>query len=299
MSAAMLCESIWVDRPKYEEAEAHYQRFLAGTVGGSHGTEKKGSSFSPVQEIANARKKIQQTLNTALTSTTASAGGNNRIAQLEEENRELKKGIIVIIIQTLQEEMKVFMAGPPPSPSNFCTHLYFSTVSEELKTALQKLTLRVDQLEKGNKPQGSSQPSKPQMKEESKEDEDDEDFDLFGSDDDEDEEEDEVTKERLAQYAAKKAKKPALIAKSNIILDIKPWDDETDIAAMEKAVRSIECDGLEWQASKIMPVAYGIKKLQISCKVEDEKCGTDFLEEKITEIEDLVQSVDVVAFNKL
>ena len=52
----------------------------------------------------------------ALTSTTASAGGNNRIAQLEEENRELKKGIIVIIIQTLQEGMKVFMAGPPPSP---------------------------------------------------------------------------------------------------------------------------------------------------------------------------------------
>ena len=61
----------------------------------------------------------------ALTSTTPSAGGNNRIAQLEEENHELKKGIIVIIIQTLQEEIKVFMAGPPPSPSNFCIHLYF------------------------------------------------------------------------------------------------------------------------------------------------------------------------------
>ncbi|RMX55302.1 hypothetical protein pdam_00017797 [Pocillopora damicornis] len=256
MSAAMLCESIWVDRPKYEEAEAHYQRFLAGTVGGSHGTEKKGSSFSPVQEIANARKKIQQTLNTALTSTTASAGGNNRIAQLEEENRELKK------------------------------------VSEELKTALQKLTLRVDQLEKGNKPQGSSQPSKPQMKEESKEDEDDEDFDLFGSDDDEDEEEDEVTKERLAQYAAKKAKKPALIAKSNIILDIKP------ILLPWKRL-FVQLNVMDWSGKQIMPVAYGIKKLQISCKVEDEKCGTDFLEEKITEIEDLVQSVDVVAFNKL
>lgn len=40
-----------------------------------------------------------------------------------------------------------------------------------------------------------------------------------------------------------------------------------------------------------MPVAYGIKKLQISCKVEDEKCGTDFLEEKITEIEDLVSII--------
>ena len=28
----MLHESIWVDRPKYEQAEAHYQRFLAGTI---------------------------------------------------------------------------------------------------------------------------------------------------------------------------------------------------------------------------------------------------------------------------
>ena len=37
----MLCESIWIDRPKYEEAEAHYQRFLSGAVGGSHGLEKK------------------------------------------------------------------------------------------------------------------------------------------------------------------------------------------------------------------------------------------------------------------
>ena len=42
MSAAMLCESIWTDRPKYEQAEAHYQRFLAGTVAQPpHGTEKK------------------------------------------------------------------------------------------------------------------------------------------------------------------------------------------------------------------------------------------------------------------
>ena len=41
----------------------------------------------------------------------------------------------------------------------------------------------------------------------------------------------------MAAYAEKKSKKPALIAKSNIILDIKPWDDETDLAEMEKCIR--------------------------------------------------------------
>ena len=39
-----------------------------------------------------------------------------------------------------------------------------------------------------------------------------------------------------------------VIAKSNIILDVKPWDDETDMVALEKNVRSIEMDGLLWGA---------------------------------------------------
>ncbi|EDV23620.1 expressed hypothetical protein [Trichoplax adhaerens] len=90
-----------------------------------------------------------------------------------------------------------------------------------------------------------------------------------------------------------------VIAKSNIILDVKPWDDETDMAEMERLVRTIESDGLLWGPAKLVAVGYGIKKLQISCVVEDDKVGTDFLEEKIVEFEDLVQSVDVAAFNKL
>ncbi len=36
-----------------------------------------------------------------------------------------------------------------------------------------------------------------------------------------------------------------------------------------------------------------------SCVVEDDKVGTDFLEEAITAFEDYVQSVDVAAFNKI
>ena len=41
-----------------------------------------------------------------------------------------------------------------------------------------------------------------------------------------------------------------IIAKSSITLDVKPWDDETDLEAMEKAVRSIVADGLIWGPCK-------------------------------------------------
>uniref|UniRef100_A0A3P9HQP6 Eukaryotic translation elongation factor 1 beta 2 n=1 Tax=Oryzias latipes TaxID=8090 RepID=A0A3P9HQP6_ORYLA len=130
-------------------------------------------------------------------------------------------------------------------------------------------------------------------------DEDDDDIDLFGSDEEEDTEAAKLKEQRLAEYAAKKAKKPALIAKSSILLDVKPWDDETDMAKLEECVRSIQMDGLVWGQSKLVPVGYGIKKLQISCVVEDDKVGTDILEEQITAFEDYVQSMDVAAFNKI
>lgn len=56
-------------------------------------------------------------------------------------------------------------------------------------------------------------------------DDDDDDIDLFGSDE-EDEEAERIKQERLEAYAAKKAKKPALIAKSSILLDVKPVRNE-------------------------------------------------------------------------
>ncbi|XP_012691142.1 elongation factor 1-beta [Clupea harengus] len=131
---------------------------------------------------------------------------------------------------------------------------------------------------------------------------DDDDIDLFGSDEEEEESEEakRLNEERVAAYNAKKSKKPTLIAKSSILLDVKPWDDETDMVKMEECVRTIQMDGLIWaQASKLVPVGYGIKKLQIGCVVEDDKVGTDQLEEAITAFEDYVQSVDVAAFNKI
>lgn len=82
---------------------------------------------------------------------------------------------------------------------------------------------------------------------------------------------------------------PALIAKSNVILDVKPWDDETDMKAMEAEVRKIEADGLLLGAAKLVPLAYGIHKMQISCVIEDDKISVDWLQEQIEAIEDYVR----------
>ncbi len=113
---------------------------------------------------------------------------------------------------------------------------------------------------------------------------------------------------------------PSIIAKSNIILDVKPWDDETDMKELEKAVRQVVMDGLVWGAckfffkiskitvklriyvftdfkfcqivsAKLVPLAYGIHKLQISCVVEDEKVSVDELQETLQEIEEYVRTL--------
>ncbi|CAD0113443.1 unnamed protein product [Aureobasidium uvarum] len=116
------------------------------------------------------------------------------------------------------------------------------------------------------------------------EEEDDDDVDLFGSDDEEeDAEHARIREERLKEYAAKKAGKTKPAAKS----------------ILEANVRSIEKDGLVWGASTLVPVGYGVKKLQINLVVEDDKVSLDELQEQIAEDEDHVQSSDIAAMQKL
>ncbi len=145
--------------------------------------------------------------------------------------------------------------------------LYY-IVTDDLKKLVLDLEKRVQQLEKG----GSAAPA---AKEAAPADDDDDDVDLFGSDSEEEEDEEKarVREERLKAYAEKKAKKPGPIAKTSVLLDVKPWDDETDLDEMLKAAKSIEMDGLLWGAHKQVPLAFGIKKLQVMCVVEDEKVG--------------------------
>lgn len=268
-------EKIWFDKPRYDEAERRFYERMNGTSGTSQSTGDVGAN-SILKDIARARENIQKSL-----AGTPSTNSNNATDQSE----------IVSRIKNLEHENE---------------SLY--KVVEDLRAALSKLECRVAVLEKSPAPvtpaptipvpytngttveQKSSTPDV-------KEDDDDDDIDLFGSD--EDEEEDKLKQQRLKEYAERKAKKPTIIAKSSILLDVKPWDDETDMAKLEECVRSVQVDGLLWGTSKLVPVGYGIKKLQIACVVEDDKVGTDLLEEEITKFDEFVQSVDVAAFNKI
>ncbi|XP_045120944.1 elongation factor 1-beta'-like isoform X4 [Portunus trituberculatus] len=282
MALELAHENIWFDKWRVDDAERQfYEKKSSPAVGLSCARQsctgqvlgldyKEGSGLGSVaSQIAKARQEIKNSLVSASHTTggQVSADVLNRLTKLESENSALSK-----------------------------------TVSTLEKTVVQ-LVKRLEALECGGKTTVSattstSAPSKPEPMEE---DDDDDEVDLFGSDDDEEEDEAaaKVREQRLKEYAEKKSKKPGPIAKSSVLLDCKPWDDETDMAEMEKEIRKIEMDGLNWGAAKLVPLAFGIKKLSILCVVEDEKVSIDDLIEKIQENEDFVQSVDIAAFNKI
>jgi elongation factor 1-delta len=263
---------VWLDRHVYEGAELEYHTLLAGQ---KFGGQSNSSKSTLVNEIAKAREQIQKSLKSEVQSTNNDSALAARLATVEAENQQLKK------------------------------------VTRSLEDLVKKLEGRISALELGKSTATSttsvpvsktSCPTKQVNGDVTKADDDDEaeedDFELFGEDAD-DEDAERVKQERVKAYEERKSKKPVLIAKSNIILDIKPWDDETDMAELERCVRSIEMEGLLWGSSKLVPLAYTIKKLQISCVVEDDKVSTDDLEEKIMAFDELVQSMDIAAFNKI
>jgi len=263
MSIPLSQENIWFNKAQCDDAERMYYEKLAGAKGGS---APEGLSA----QIAKARQHIKNSLE-CVDGLVALAGGDdmnltNKLNALEVENKQLKK------------------------------------VTEDLKSLVSRLEARVAKLEVGGgspaKPSAAPVPAPAPAKEEE---EDDDDVDLFGSDEDEEEDAEKarITAERLKAYHERKAKKPALIAKTNVLFDVKPWDDETDMDEMLKVCKSIEKEGLVWGASKLVPVGYGINKLQIMCVVEDEKVSIDQLSEQMAEFEDFVQSVDVAAMSKI
>ncbi|KAK7134064.1 hypothetical protein R3I94_015804 [Phoxinus phoxinus] len=280
-------ERIWFDKPRYDEAERRFYEQMNGPT--QHKQDTGANSI--LQDIARARENIQKSLAGLKTTLQPSRGSAPKISNPSHRSSPSGGGSAADYGE-LAARMKSLEL------ENQSLH----TVVEDLRSALGKMESRVSALEKrssaptvnGTGPQKA--PSAPAREEE---DEEEDDVDLFGSDEEVDEEAERLKEQRLQEYAAKKAKKPVLIAKSSILLDVKPWDDETDMKKLEECVRSVQVDGLLWGASKLVPVGYGIKKLQINCVVEDDKVGTDFLEEEITKYEDYVQSVDVAAFNKI
>ncbi|XP_072758837.1 elongation factor 1-delta isoform X2 [Anoplolepis gracilipes] len=243
---------------------------------------------SLANEVAKARQHIKQSLqcmdDIAVLAHIANQDVTPRVVKLEKENQDLRN-----MIQDMKSSFEKLMQHVKS----------FETLEQRVKSLEVCMPYLAICPAKPKESSDTEQESEHQKQNKEKDD-DDEDIDLFGSDSEgEDNEAAKIREERLAEYAAKKSKKPALIAKSNIILDVKPWDDETDMKEMENAVRKIETDGLLWGASKLVPLAFGIHKLQISCVVEDDKVSVDWLVEQIQEFEDYVQSVDIAAFNKV
>nr|KAF6369214.1 hypothetical protein mMyoMyo1_010596 [Myotis myotis] len=87
------------------------------------------------------------------------------------------------------------------------------------------------------------------------EDDEEDDTDVFSRDEEDDREAVKLREERLQQYTEKKAKKLALVAKSSILLDVEPWDEETGMAQLEACVHSVQLDGLTLGCSKLVPWA--------------------------------------------
>jgi elongation factor 1-beta len=146
---------------------------------------------------------------------------------------------------------------------------------------------------KGQAP--SSGDSKGKATTEKKEDE----VDLFGEEDDTAAEAAHELALKKKAEAAGKAGKKAVIAKSSLVLDVKPWDDETDLVEMERLVRSVQIEGLTWGASKLVEIAYGLKKLQIMATIVDDLVSVDDVQDQIQAFEDNIQSTDIAAFNKI
>ncbi|WVZ66977.1 hypothetical protein U9M48_016125 [Paspalum notatum var. saurae] len=190
-----------------------------------------------------------------------------------------------------KDDLKVFAAVPSKPGAEFPNAArWYETVSAAVASRFPGKSVGVNLSGDVSAPEAAA-PAAEAAKEE-----DDDDLDLFG---DETEDDKKAAEERAAAKASSKKKESG---KSSVLMDVKPWDDETDMKKLEEAVRSVQMEGLTWGASKLVPVGYGIKKMTIMLTIVDDLVSVDSLiEDHLTmePINEYVQSCDIVAFNKI
>ncbi|KAI7749554.1 hypothetical protein M8C21_021921 [Ambrosia artemisiifolia] len=195
--------------------------------------------------------------------------------------------------QITKDDVKVYAAvlGKPSADLYPSASKWYDCVASKLSSSFPGKATGVGISTQA--PSAEAAPAKEAVKEADAADDDD-DLDLFG---DETEEEKKAAEERDQAKASTKKKESG---KSSVLMDVKPWDDETDMKKLEEAVRSVELPGLLW--AKLVPVGYGIKKMTIMLTIVDDLVSVDSLiEERLTvePINEYVQSCDIVAFNKI
>lgn len=107
-----------------------------------------------------------------------------------------------------------------------------------------------------------------------------------------------LKEEKDAKEGKKKKEKEA--ERSLVVLDVKPWEADTDLEGLWKKIVEYKQDGLSWgQTFKLEPVAYGIKKLVMTATIVDSLVVLDDITENIESFEDYVQSVTIASMNKI
>ncbi len=142
----------------------------------------------------------------------------------------------------------------------------------------------------------------------------DDDLNIFDDDADEDEETRAANKARQERMMlAKKLKdekdaasgkvkkdKEKPIEKSLVVLEVKPWEADTDLKMVWGLIKEFQQEGLTWgETYKLEPVAYGIMKLVMTATIVDSLVLMDDITDKIESLEDYVQSVQVASMNKI
>lgn len=128
------------------------------------------------------------------------------------------------------------------------------------------------------------------------------DDDLFGEDTADEIAAREALEDKMAKEKAASKAGQGKGHRSLIVLDIKPFDAETDLNAVALGIKEIVHEGIQnWgQEHKLMPLAFGINKLAISCVVYDGLMDIDTLSDLINNLyEDDIQSIDVQAMSKV
>lgn len=69
---------------------------------------------------------------------------------------------------------------------------------------------------------------------------------------------------------------------------------------MARDILAITMDGLYWKTEyRKDPVAFGIFKLIVGFSLEDDKVSVDDIVERIEQLDEFVQSVEIAVFNKI
>jgi len=109
-----------------------------------------------------------------------------------------------------------------------------------------------------------------------------------------------LKEEKDAREGKVKKEKEVKADKSLVVLEVKPWEADTDLKMVWEKICEYKQEGLTWGASyKLEPIAYGIMKLVMTCTIVDSLVLMDDVTENIEALEEFVQSVNVASMNKI